>query len=639
MSMKKSIAILLVGILVISGLGAVALPEKEAENPIIKQSCSLVSSDHTIVDEGQFITVTFEGSTGSLIETGKPVIPTYVKSFSFPLGTKIVDVSVDYKTNDVTLDKKIQPSPQAVPLSKELASNINQALTMDSSVYESTDVYPEQPYTIEKHAGLVNGIDSLIVNVRCYAQYEPANDIISLPSNINIQVSYQEPTEGVLTADEYDLLIITDESFVSALQPLVDHKNSNGVRTVVDTTQNIYASYSGRDQPEDIKLRIKDAKEEWNITYVLLAGGRDGQTHDWIIPSRTTHNDDGWEAGYESDLYYADLYKIENNETVFEDWDSSGNGVFAEWSGFVNRKDVMDYYPDVYVGRIPFRTTSDIAPVVQKIIDYETNAQDSWFKKGVVVSGDTFPPSRGGSPGFNEGEIETEHTVELLGDLGFTMEKLWTSIPGAWTGPEDVIQAISEGCGFVHFAGHSNPASWGNYLPDDTDNSGFIDGIRIWDMGKLTNQGQYPVIVLGGCHSAQFNVTLSNIISGIKEYGIMGYFFKDPFRFYFYEWVPKDLCSAFVMQDGAGAIGAIGNSGLGYGYVNANADEGLGGWIEPRFFDCYANQSKTILGDCHGQAISDYITYIDNVNSDQIDRKCIEEWVLLGDPSLHMGGL
>lgn len=639
MSMKKSIAILLVGILVISGLGAVALPEKEAGNPIIKQSCSLVSTDHTIVDEGQFITVTFEGSTGTLIETGKPVIPTYVKSFSFPLGTKIVDVSVDYTTNKVTLDKKIQPSPQAVPLSEELASSINQELTMDSSVYESTDVYPEQSYTIEKHAGLVNGVDSLIVNVRCYAQYEPANDIISLPSNINIQVSYQEPTEGILTADEYDLLIITDESFVSALQPLVDHKNSNGVRTVVDTTQNIYASYNGRDPQEDIKLRIKDANQDWGIKYVLLAGGRKGQTHDWIIPSRTTHNDDGWEAGYESDLYYADLYKIENNETVFADWDSSGNGVFAEWSGFVNRKDVMDYYPDVYVGRIPFRTTSDIAPVVQKIIDYETNAQDSWFKKGVVVSGDTFPPSRGGSPGFNEGEIETEHTVELLGDLGFTMKKLWTSIPGAWTGPEDVIQAISEGCGFVHFAGHSNPASWGNYVPDDTDNSGFIDGIRIWDMSKLTNQGEYPVIVLGGCHSAQFNVTLSNIISGIKEYGIMGYFFKDPFRFYFYEWVPKDLCSALVMQDGVGAIGAIGNSGLGYGYVNANADEGLGGWIEPRFFDCYANQSITILGDCHGQAISDYITYIGNVNSDQIDRKCIEEWVLLGDPSLHMGGL
>jgi len=83
----------------------------------------------------------------------------------------------------------------------------------------------------------------------------------------------------------------------------------------------------------------------------------------------------------------------------------------------------------------------------------------------------------------------------------------------------------------------------------------------------------------------------------------------------------------------------MGNSGLGYGYVNEYWDSGLGGWIEPRFFDAYINQSKTILGETHDQAIIDYINIIGNVNSDQIDRKTIEEWVLLGDPSLRIGGL
>jgi peptidase C25-like protein len=637
--MKKSITIFLIGILVISGLGAVALPDKEADNGIIKQSYTFSSSEHTILDEGQYVSISFEEATGSLLNSGKPIIPTYVKSFVFPLGTTIVDILVDFQTNMVTLDKKIQPSPQPIPLKPELASTIlSQEQIIDSTIYESSELYPEQSYTIDKHAGLVNGENVLIVNVRCYAQYSPATDLISIPENIDIEVSYKLPTQSLLSADEFDLLIVTDQSFVSALQPLVDHKNSNGVRTIVDTTQNIYSTYNGRDNAEDIKLRILDAKEEFGIDYVLLAGGRKGQSLDWIIPSRTTHNDDGWEAGYESDLYFADLYKIVDEEVVFEDWDSSGNGVFAEWSNFVGKKDNMDYYPDVSVGRIPFRSTSQIGPVVQKIIDYETNAQDSWFKKAVVISGDTFPPSRGGSPGWFEGEIETQHTVELLEDLGFEMEKLWLSIPGAWEGPEDVIRAISNGCGFVHFAGHSNPASWGNHPPDDEDHV-FIDGIRIWDMSQLSNQGQYPVVMLGGCHSAQFNVTLSHIITGIKEYGIMGYFFVSPLRFFYYEWVPNDLCSWFVIEEGAGAIGAIGNSGLGYGYVNQHADAGLGGWIEPRFFDCYANQSKTIMGEAHTQAISDYITYIGNVNSDQIDRKCIEEWVLLGDPSLRMGGI
>ena len=57
-------------------------------------------------------------------------------------------------------------------------------------------------------------------------------------------------------------MIITDESFFSKLQPLVEHKNSIGVDTIIEKVQDIYPAYDGRDEQEDIKLRIKDAIEE-----------------------------------------------------------------------------------------------------------------------------------------------------------------------------------------------------------------------------------------------------------------------------------------------------------------------------------------------------------------------------------------
>jgi hypothetical protein len=124
----------------------------------------------------------------------------------------------------------------------------------------------------------------------------------------------------------------------------------------------------------------------------------------------------------------------------------------------------------------------------------------------------------------------------------------------------------------------------------------------------------------------------------------MGYFFTDPFRFYYFEWVPNDLSSKFVMTQNGGAIACLGNTGLGYGYVNQNADAGLGGWFEPRFFENYVNESlddsvRNYAGPLHDQTIADYINIIGNVNEDQIDRKTIEEQVLLGDPSLRIGGL
>jgi hypothetical protein len=132
---------------------------------------------------------------------------------------------------------------------------------------------------------------------------------------------------------------------------------------------------------------------------------------------------------------------------------------------------------------------------------------------------------------------------------------------------------------------------------------------------------------------------MSNIISGILEYGLSGYFFERPLRFYYMEWVPRSFCGWLVIEEGGGAIGSTGNTGLGYGYVNADAIAGLGGWIEPRFFDAYANQSIGILGELHGQAITDYINIVGGIHKDQIDRKTIEEWTLFGDPSIKLGGV
>ena len=637
--MKNLWPIIIVGILVVSGLGAVAVHENEYETSFSAETIMIL--EPIITETNEYLTIKLEESESFLMETGKPMLPVITKVFTFPLGTKIVDVKVDFDTQKQVLSKKIKPSPKPVPLTDNLPiEKISTGLVIDEEVYSNSALYPAESYTIRKGAGLSNGENVLFLNVKVTPQYSPADDILYVPQGeIEIEVEYVKPETPYFTGLEtYDLLIITPQEFSAGLQPLVNHKNSHNVETIIKTTEEIYSEYSeGRDNPEKIKLCIYDMKETYDISYVLLAGGRDGQTFNWHIPERVTHNDDGWEAGYASDLYYADIYKIVEDEIVFEDWDSDGDGIFAEF-GF--RGDTMAFYPDVTIGRIPFRYSSEIDTVVDKIITYENTADDSWFKKAIVISGDTFPPQRGGAPGWYEGEMETGITADLLEGIGFDIEKLWLTIPGVWTGRQDVVNAITRGAGFVHFAGHGNPSSWGNHQPDDSkgDDLGFIEGLALRDMPHLDNGDQLPVIVVGGCHNAQFNVTMSNIAKGILEYGINGYFFNDPMRFYYMEWVPRDFCSWLVMQDGGGAIASIGCSGLGYGYVNEGAIEGLGGWIEPRFFDAYANQSMQTVGEAHDQAIIDYINIIGNVNSDNIDRKTIEEFTLIGDPSLKLGG-
>ena len=212
------------------------------------------------------------------------------------------------------------------------------------------------------------------------------------------------------------------------------------------------------------------------------------------------------------------------------------------------------------------------------------------------------------------------------------MTELFTS-DGSFSSMDDFIDTLNAGAGMLHVAGHGSPSVWGNFLPDAQEESEFVYGFTAFDIRRYSNGNMLPIIVCGGCHNAQFNVTMQHIF----DHGGLNFT-----RAGFDEWLPHDTMSWFLLEKGGGSIASIGNTGLGYGYVGEYCIDGLGGWLNPRFFHAYASQHKEFLGEAHSQAIVDYIdrkgALIDGVNVDSVDRKSIEEWVLLGDPSMKIGG-
>ncbi len=87
-----------------------------------------------------------------------------------------------------------------------------------------------------------------------------------------------------------------------------------------------------------------------------------------------------------------------------------------------------------------------------------------------------------------------------------------------------------------------------------------------------------------------------------------------------------------------GSIATLGNSGLGMGLEGFAYTQGLDGWLFPRFFYHYGIEGKEILGAAHSSAITDYANTFDINGGDGTDSQMIAQWVLLGDPSLKMGG-
>ena len=452
----------------------------------------------------------------------------------------------------------------------------------------------------------------------------------------SIGVAYESSNKPFfVSSNTYDLVIIAPKIFSRALSPLVKHKNDVGVKTILKTTEDIYREYNGRDKPEQIKYFIKDALETWGIKYVLLVGGLKSGRQSWYVPVRYSNLDDrqGWDLRYISDLYYADIYKYENDEKVFDDWDSNGNGIFAEWNWNSSVKDVLDLTPDVCVGRLACRDLFEVRTVVQKIINYETGTSSSnWFKNMVIAGGDTFPSD----DNYFEGEIITNLSSSYMKSIGFNITHLWAS-DGTLENSNDLIMALRIGAGFVHLSGHGSALVWSTHPPHN--DTLWIDSLFTYQARSIRNGEKLPIFVIGGCHNNQFDVSPFNILRDIRREGL-GYFKSDeyePGSFWKLEWIPECLGWRLISARNGGAIATIANTGMGFAYPGNYTLNGLDGWLEPRFFYDYSVGGKDILGELYGQAITDYVSNF-NVHNDRSDCKTVQQWILLGDPSLKIGG-
>lgn len=639
---KSIIVFALVGILLIPSFYSA-----DAETNQFNETLDNTNDLQQIIIQNTFSEVSFETHDGTIairvpetnfnkMTPGHPIIPAYIETQTLPFGSEIIDVSYENATAEII--------PISGILSRGSIPGVDQLNTPFKHDLESFPLGEDGCYPadwISYHTG--GGIDFsnhvTFFTLRIYpARYNPDENQIEFIQNITVSITYQPPDEIVLKDnDVYDLLIISPEKFHNELQPLVNHKKEHGVKTnlvsIHEVSERMF--WEGRDQAEKIKYFIKNSIEEWGISHVLLVGGLQGQTRKWNLPVRYSHvvpptEQEYAEQSFISDLYYADIY---DSTAEFCSWDSNNDDFFAEWNE--EYKEQMDLYPDVYLGRIPCRNEFEVRIMVNKIVQYESGiSDDSWFNNLILVAGDSYPDESG----FNEGKLISEKAIELM--PGFTPLRVYASIDDI--NRETVNKAMNQGAGFAYFCGHGSPASWSTHFPPD--GSTWTTGYDLKDMIPLRNGYKLPITVVGGCHNGQFDVGLFNMIEGIKEYGIQGYFFESPFRFYYNEWVPKCWAWWLTSKPGGGAIATIANTGLGtHGEedsdFNGIADylEVLDGWLELRFLQLYGEEGKTDLGENHGQTMTEYLHRFLG-DEEKMDTKMVQQWELFGDPSLKIKG-
>jgi hypothetical protein len=613
--MKKILPLLIVGSFIVSGFGSTAFQVYNNEETLTEKR---TFSTPQIDDLDHYVSISMNGANTCIKHPYKPVLPAYRKTFVFPFGTKIVDVVVSSSSQiqQKELSKPIMRAPQALP--PEFTPSISEWDFQNNDDDSSNELYPDTWFDYTASCGLYKGVRSVLLTIVCYPVRYAKNMIYYIPS-VEIKIIYEKPTKPVtLVSENYDLLIITPQEFSDALQPFVDYKESHGITTQLVTLEAIYdGTYfpaEGRDDAEQVKYFIKNALDEWGITYVLLVGGRKpGLTETWYTPVRYVHVVWGEETQYMSDLYFADIYDSEGN---FSSWDTDDNDVFSEWPSMGMMKDEMDLYPDVYVGRWPCRNKLELKIIMQKTIRYENTQAE---RKVVVAGGDNFE-----EPGI-EGEIVGDKTLALL--PGFESAKVYATEMSvtAW----NLKKALGDGAVFMHLHGHGSPVKWGTHPPENFDE--WEDGLYITDIPWFFNK-EYPITVIGGCHTAMFNVSLTN----------------RPW-IYTLRPTPEGIAWWFTRKIGGGGVASLGYTCFpvaspgeygdldGDGTNEPDCVESGYGYMQLQLFYAYGVEGMQHLGECWSYAMSRYLD-VYKLPYSIWHLHTSQGFVLLGDPSLNIGG-
>jgi hypothetical protein len=306
----------------------------------------------------------------------------------------------------------------------------------------------------------------------------------------------------------------------------------------------------------------------------------------------------------------------------------------------------VDLFPDVNLGRLACVDKNEVSIVADKIINYETSTNGkSWFNNIVYCGGDTFPYHNG-----NEGEVLNKIVEQIM--TGFAPTELWTS-----TNTFNFLRlnlAVNNGAGFVDYSGHGFADGLGTHPP----NSNSWKMYYSYNLAGLLNINKLPIVFFDACLTSKLdyfdpNTDIYNmkISSQVLNSFLNKLFYKPISRILklFLDDYNSESALAimdsnvvlsepinrasltpcfswnWVKKSNGGAIATIGATRTAYGGIDSGA-----GKMSIEFFSSY--KSSETLGQMMTQAQNGYITDVPN------DFFTVEEFILLGDPSLKIGG-
>ncbi|MBN1593077.1 MAG: hypothetical protein JW941_07530 [Candidatus Coatesbacteria bacterium] len=364
------------------------------------------------------------------------------------------------------------------------------------------------------------------------------------------------PSSLMSSANRADYIIISHPNFIDSAEGIAQHHSAKGVVTMLVDIEDVYDEFShGVKSPQAIKDFLTYAYENFSgppPSDVLLVGDAD------IDPKYRK----GTEIDYVPTHVYNDPDPNAMGETPTDNWFVCVDG--------------SDILPDMGIGRICAKRSSDVDAVLNKIEAYDNGHATGDWRNRVLFAAD------------NENE-----------SVNLNMELAMFYLPGEYdathvnykdysTGSEanaDLMANLDSGCLLVNYAGHGNINRWAQSL--------FSSG----NVSALQNGDKMPFAITLTC--------LNGFFPHVDSTACMG--------------------DVLVRTAGKGAIGSLSPTGV----DNASNHKILASaFYEEVFYDfnCYLG-SAVMTAKVVGFARAGYAAYFDNI---------MQTYTLFGDPGIAL---
>lgn len=524
------------------------------------------------------LSLSIEGLS-TTIEAGLPAVPVRTIKVALPRGTRLKSVrSTEGAVR--TLAGRIRASRSMLPYSWQTMDRTG--LTAEEAPRIPAGGYPAR--RVETSVQVLHHVPVVIVNVYP-VMVAASGDTSTVASDARVVVSYEEDpaarglrrlTESERAhvaaladnpetvsgaspagdpADPYDYLILSSAPLIAFSGPggfkdLTDNLAVRSLKARVVDVAAAAAATAGKDLPDKLRNFIKHEYEHSGIRYVLLAADGDASGAGAVIPARRFFQkirsyDGSWhslERNIPADLYYSCLDA---------DFDGNGNKVWAEPTDGAGGGDV-DLLSEVVVGRMPVKTTAELANFVTKTLAYAASARP----RSALLMGE-----------------------ELFAEMNLYGDDYMNQLVGDCADHSYQTHGYGEGWTFTRL--YDREHTWGGASALAT-----------------INEGRFSVVHHLGHSSTSYNMRLSS--SRIRK-------FTNPDPFFYYtqgcypgDFTENDCFIELMVRHARAAVAAVANTSFGLGPEDpqpaTTTTPGASQMLHRRFVDALCSGAADTLG-------------------------------------------